>query len=347
MKIAAVLAGNPKMLRATDIYRITMPLSQLNLRGWECSWFPNTAVIDVDVQRRMMEADLLVMARPITNSPNVAKRSAAPFKGRLVYETDDDLTAEYRQTGEMGASSIPFLEVADFVTVSTQPLADQVRKYTDAKIWVLPNCIHVAPFQQASLSARRLHPEFTVSLVGTPSHKVDWEPAYRAAIRFLDNYPGTRLMVGGFTPDYVDGSRVDIYKPVAYPQYPAMLRQADVVLCSLDPNDSFNASKSAVKALEAWSAIRPVGNSELNGAAVIATDCIVYNTIVKDGVNGLLVEQTEEAWYRAIERVYQDDALRRRITRKGTHLVETKFSIANNWHNWKSAYKTMIQEGLP
>ena len=160
----------------------------------------------------------------------------------------------------------------------------------------------------------------------------------------MEKHANVRLLVGGFKPDYVqDGDRVVSLPYVHYKDYPAMLKQADVVVCAVDNQDRFNDSKSAVKAIEAWAARRPVGH-RLGGAAVIATDSITYNDTVIHERNGLLAEHSVDGYYHALERLIQDYRLREKLQVTGNADMLKKHSIVTGYQQWVSAYTHIIKE---
>ncbi len=110
-----------------------------------------------------------------------------------------------------------------------------------------------------------------------------------------------RLLLGGFHPPYFAGLQgIEYIPPVDYTTYSQIIRGCDIVLAPLDPTDEFNNHKSPIKAVEGMGASRYLDGREA-GAAVIATKGTVYSPAIQDGKTGLLIEQTEETWYNAIE----------------------------------------------
>lgn len=70
------------------------------------------------------------------------------------------------------------------------------------------------------------------------------------------------------------------------------------------------------------------------GIAGIYTNIAPYNECITDGQNGLLTEQTSEAWYQAIKRLIEDPRLRQSIARTAFLDVKNHFSnekIAPQW----------------
>jgi glycosyltransferase involved in cell wall biosynthesis len=64
------------------------------------------------------------------------------------------------------------------------------------------------------------------------------------------------------------------------------------------------------------------------GRAIVATDVPGCREIVRDGDNGLLVPARDgAATAAAVERLLDDDVLRRRMAARGREIAETEFSV--------------------
>lgn len=355
MRVTAVLPGAVRLPRAIHIYRVTMPFAKINesnskhRMGWISS---ESAAVNLKSKEldALLGSDIIVLARPITNDQHIADSYCGMMKSRgalLVYETDDDLTNTYRDTssGNVGATCLPFLKHCDAITVSTEPLRDLMRNFVgnEKPIYVLPNKIDHAFFNRRLEGyVRRNAGTFNIMLAGTRTHGGDWRYAAEAARMILQEYPHTKLLVGGFHPDYIGADdRVELLPFVQYHAYPTMLAEADVVVAAIDPDDGFNQCKSAVKALEAWAAVRTVGKKTVGGAAVIATDSVVYSGTVSHERNGLLVEHSVEGYYQALKRLIEEPLLRVELQRRGHLDLIKRHSIHSGWQAWLSAYHSI------
>jgi len=127
--------------------------------------------------------------------------------------------------------------------------------------------------------------------------------------------------------------------------YTHLIRACDIILAPVDPNDGFNKSKSPIKCLEGWAAVRTLPNGKPGGAAVIATGNAVYRLVVRNRHNGLVVNHTPDDWERAIRLVIEDDQLRARLQMNGLRDVRRDHDIAKNWVLWRDAYTKIIAEG--
>jgi len=265
---------------------------------------------------------------------------------KVIYETDDDLTEVYRDISDgKNASCLPYLPHVDAITCTTKPLAQHLAKYSNGKpVYVLPNCVEPAMFNKVTNKYERKYKDtINIMLVGTRTHGDDWRVAYQAISRILKEKENVRLLVGGFHPLYIpDEGKVEFLPFVDYSKYPTILAEADIILATIDPDDQFNKSKSAVKVMEGWASTRKIGNT-VGGAAIIATKSVVYNDTVQDGKNGLLVDHTVDAYYEAITKLIDDENYRRKLQRRGWLDVRQRHNIGANYRQWVSAYTKILR----
>jgi len=353
MRVAAILPGAIEMPRAVHIYRITLPFNTIREKTkHNMAWISSFSVATELSQKQrdhLLSSDIIVIARPITNNTQEAFEFMELLKSRgakVVYETDDDLTEIFRDISDgENKTSIPYLYLCDASTVSTEPLAKRVGIYTSKPVYVLPNKIAPQFFKKATMGyEREFKDTLNIMLVGTQTHGDDWYLASIAASKILDEHPNTRLLIGGFHPDYIDRTdRVELIPFKPYYAYPTTLAEADIVIAAIDPDDGFNQCKSAVKAMEAWAARRKLPNGMAGGAAVIATDSIVYSGTIIDGINGMLVEHTVKGYYDALKILVENENLRIKLQRRGLSSAMRKHSINQGYRNWLSAYTRILR----
>lgn len=259
--------------------------------------------------------------------------------GRVVFDTDDDLTCDHRELGR-GDEFKKMLETVDLVTVSTPYLSRQVSKYTGYKPPVLLNHVDAGWFSAASMAAERKVPGLTVGFIGTASHEADWNFPVRALTRIAGEHPEVTIVTAGFVPTYLENfSNIVKLDPVPYSRYPGLMRQFDVVCCSLDPNDEFNKSKSSIKALEAMAAARVLPNGKVGGAVPVCTNMPVYRRTVNK-YNGVLTDNN--GWYKALLELITDEQLRYRLAVQGHKWVKKNRDMATGYRAWANVYRGLL-----
>ncbi len=340
IKVLALLnSGDKTEPTAVDIYRITSPFSHINTntRDMKCQWMP---IADALANTQfVMGQDIIVLPRYIGKVGDMASDLRALTGAQIVFETDDDYSNHYRQISPVSMAEM--VKTCDYATVSTQALAKMVKRISTTPCVVLENHIEFEIFSKIARQTEKLYEETTIMLVGTTTHYDDWLPAATAALRIAGRHSDVRLLVGGYQPDYLQ--EATFIPPVPYVQYPSLMRQADIVLCAVDPDDKFNKSKSGIKALESWSAERAVGKVP-GGAAVIATRGSTYGGVVQNNHNGLLVEHTVACWESAIEKLLKNRRLRQKLQREGYKDARKHHDIANGWQQWYRAYQMIMED---
>lgn len=352
MRIAGLITGSVSVPRAIHIYRITLPLAYVNSRTkHEAVWTDSVGAgsrLTNEQIHQFLGSDIIVLGRPITRCGADIYDYMKVIRSNnsiVVYEMDDDLTEEHRDISDgRGMTCIPFLQACDAVTVTTEHLARLAKNYTDAPVFVLPNNLECHYWNQICDSYERKYNDgINLMFVGTATHGNDWQYAARAVKRIMREFPQTRLLLGGYHPDYIDWDGVIKLDYVDYAYYPTVMKEADIVIAAIDPSDPFNHSKSAVKAMESWAAKRRLPNGKYGGAALVATRSVVYNGTVKDGKNGLLVSDDEESYYEALKALINNESLRHKLQVRGKIDVARNHDIRSGYKRWASVYNQIYR----
>jgi len=352
----ALHAEDKQQPGACEIYRVIQPFHELQKRGWQVGWDNMRSVFKEwfvaaqqgrggeAVHQLFSQLDMIVLPRTRIDEQEAAGFvdsffDAARFYGiKTVYEVDDDFTNEYRTVIEGSMSAIA--SKCDAITVTTPYLADTMRKRFNKPVFVLPNFL--APEIWRYGEVNRPLPEDTVMiwLSGSSTHEQDWKVLENVLPPLLQKHPQAMLAICGYHPDYLKGIDGVLYEEGRdYITYASMVRQSDIVLAPVDPTDLFNMGKSPVKATEGQGAVRKVQN-QLCGAAVVATDNPVYRLTIRNGVDGLLVEHTPEAWFEALDKLLVDKEMRFRLQKAAYKRVWVKgeWDVSRQWVQWANAY---------
>jgi glycosyltransferase involved in cell wall biosynthesis len=251
-------------------------------------------------------------------------------KTLLVYETDDDMLRPDTSAGlahlhdlQVQESFKHCLRGSDMVTVSTHPLAEQVRTY-NPNVTVLPN--HV---DADLLYVDRAQPtKVTVGWAGGMSHLIDWVSVSDPISAVLDANPQIDMHFCGidYSPLLKRICRYTPWKPNVWDYYKAI--DFDIGVAPL-ADTPFNVCKSHIRALE-YMAL---------GIPVIASDVPAYNDLVVDGVTGFLVATAVE-WAVRLTDLINDEAMRTEMGAKGRE-VAAGWTMQQGWKLWRDAYETV------
>lgn len=314
---------------ACGYYRILLPFRELQRGGHQT----RTAYGEADTDG---DEDVIVGER--FDRPGVLPswRRWAP-RSRLVYEIDDDVFGvdpanwlawrvyKHAVPKDVAAHAA---QVADLVTVSTEPLAEVIRRETGHRnVVVLPNYIDERLLELERPRRDRL----VVGWRGGASHVRDLAMVARPLRRFLDRNPRADLHLVGtdFRETFRRHPRCrwtdwsddiwDYYRTVDF----------DVAVVPLYPT-RFAESKSHIPVLE-MAAL---------GIPVVASDSLAYRDFVLDGVTGFLIRREHE-WGRRLFELTQDEAMRREMGAKA-RAHAAAWTIQRNWRQWEQAYQSIL-----
>jgi glycosyltransferase involved in cell wall biosynthesis len=206
------------------------------------------------------------------------------------------------------------LRQADAVLVTSPPLEEDVRPLARRVLRLPPN-VDLARF-----AAPRSRPEGELLVGFAGSLRMD-TVGFRGLSRFLARRPEVRLLVMGHqVPRELEGVPAErlTFLPWqhdydGYARTLASLRP-DVLVAPLDASRTA-ASKIPTKYLEAAAV----------GAAGVYSRLAPYTDFVRDGETGLLVDNREEDWEEALDRLADDPALRRAIAERSLAEVRERF----------------------
>jgi glycosyltransferase involved in cell wall biosynthesis len=258
---------------------------------------------------------------------------AATGRYQLVYEVDDDLLDvdpsngpawAYFSKPEIRSNIKRNIQVADAVTVTTEPLAERVRQL-NPNIHVIPNAVPASLLDLPTPVAA--DDPVTIGWGGGMSHQMDWAEADSEIARFVTRNTTTEMHLMGWQPP-------DLWRrlPSTRRRYtpwvdavPDLYRSIDfqIGVAPLRPH-LFNQAKSPVKALE-MAAL---------GIPCIASDVGPYSGFVRHGETGFLVRRPHE-WARYLRQLL-DPVARQEMGDKARALV-ADYTIETNIELWEKA----------
>lgn len=268
-------------------------------------------------------ADIFFTQRSAIESADQAKAiitHCRQFGMKTVYDIDDDLFclkedhSEFGKYGNRLSGAYRFLEQADLVIASTGRLKDRLLQWND-HIEVVPNALDETIWDLANdpMTASKTASSEPLRLLymGTMTHGADLQ-LIEAPLRRLAKKMGKRIkieIIGVAKPEAIPAwcEYVPIAPSVAgsYPAFVQWLQARAGWQIGVAPlvASEFNRAKSGIKYLD-YAAL---------GLASICSDSPGYSDIVRDGEDGILVENSEAAWYKALSRLVRDSKFRQRL----------------------------------
>lgn len=356
MRVMALHAEDKKTPGACEIYRVIQPYHELHKRGWQVGWDNMRSVFmswfmaykqgrgELAVHQLFSQLDMIVLPRSRVDAEQAGEFVDAFFEAahlygvKTVYEVDDDFTNAHRTVIEGSMSAIA--SRCDAITVTTPYLADTMRKQFNKPTYVLPNFLAPEIWREGTVHRPLSEDTVMIWLSGSSTHENDWRVLETVLPALLQKHPQAILAICGYHPDYLKNIDGVLYEEGRdYITYAGMVRQSDIVLAPVDPEDQFNMGKSPIKATEGQGAVRKVQN-QFCGAAVIATNNPVYRLSVRDGQDGMLVKHEPQAWFDAMDKLLTDKAFRLQLQRNAYKRVWVKgeWDASRQWKRWADAY---------
>ena len=202
------------------------------------------------------------------------------------------------------------LSLCDFVTVSTEKLAEEVTRLWPSKnIEIIRNMVSS---EMVQFAGRAMTTHFDTAHVviayfsGSRTHRKDFETCTEALVKILAKYGNARLLIVGHLEipnaltDFKD--RIDVIDFVRWEDLASIYARVDINLAPLEYMNPFTESKSALKFLEA----------ALLAIPTVASDLGAFSLAINNGVDGILCN-SNDSWFAGLERLMIDSELRHRM----------------------------------
>jgi O-antigen biosynthesis protein len=291
---------------------------------------------------RLYDLDAVLIQRNVLQPHNVQPLIAACRDRQLpiVYEIDDNLLqvpADKDLTGIYARSAPAIATLATAaaeVIVSTEPLATQMRQFSD-RVTVMPNVIEEATWLKPltpgmlpeALTNLPTH-TFKVLYMGNSSHGEDLAMIKTVFERLAGEQVKVRLLVIGGESEVAENAP-DWYTRISIPQgfesyklfvpwFRTVAAECDLAIAPLVANE-FNQYKSPLKFLQ-YSAV---------GLPAIYSQVTPYQEVVTQGVDGILVDNTPEAWHQAIVQCLNHQDNLKMLANAAQKKVKEQYLMAN------------------
>ena len=269
-------------------------------------------------------------------------RVAKKWGIKTVYDIDDDLfhipkefskPFQFYSKPEVQRILDHYLNECDAVTVSTLPLAEEIRKHTSRPVYVVDNALDVGYW------AREPMPSDTVTIgwMASGSHRGDVPLIKQAIANLMHEFPNVRIKLIGwvntddlpFLRQFED--RVEVLPWQDAEVLPDVMKDIDIGLCPL-VDHQFNACKSSLKALQYWA----------SKAAVAYSPTAPYECIT-DQVEGLACQTTAE-WYVNLKKLVLNPDLRRQLGVNGYAKLVSEYNMDLNARSWLGLFSKIIND---
>lgn len=338
-------------------YRTKMPLKELEKKGHEIR------IMRYEGRKfDIKEYDIFHVSRILPGNFEEVIFYADKIGTKFIYDCDDALDlvpdhspAMYAVRKDI-ASYFFMLNHANLITTTTEELKNHLRKFTDKRIEVIPNCINPTEFKKRAGGNERIK----IGFAGSPTHTKDLITPLRAMENLQKKYDFDFFLFGfsdkddslrdwheevmeleKFSPNKRIGEAVDEFtfyaKKInnfhwvpAHPihSYSTMLSMLnfDIGICPLE-DTRFNKMKSCIKYYE-YTAVDTV---------CIASDVLPYSEEVECKVKNTITD-----WYDVLEKLILSKEERDLILEKQKKFVFENRSIKQFTQLREELYKSIL-----
>lgn len=309
----------------TDELYVLAPLSILESAGLVQI---KTIELDTDFDNPVKTDKLLTTGTSVVVSRYISDRWIAAitrrkqYLGPIIYLMDDDVAAAIDTHHLPGGYRRRMIKVAcgefqsmiklcDYFIVTSQNLFS---RYSSQKTDLIePPYLH----PPKNLKHLYVEDEITITYQGTEGHRDDLSAIAPALRSIHDSYPHVRLqiIIGNlrFVPHQLKGlARCEVIPPMPWPEYKKFRATASAHIALAPILDTpYNRGKSIVKIFDISSL----------GAAGIYSNSPPYNAVIEHGVNGILLENDPQMWFKTIKWLIERPEEIRRLANESQKLA--------------------------
>lgn len=321
----------------TGQYRMIAPMQALAKRGdVELTWMPfhefkEQPLLPTLFELMRLKPDVIYVQQMLTDvTYNFLKEVKAHTQISIVLSLDDLVTNLPKMSDrkklvfrDMRSRLRKTLALCDHTIVSTEPLAELCRQYTD-NVTVIPNRLELQRWFNLSLPQKKTYPKPRVGWAGANQHAGDLALMTHVVKSLADKVDWVFM---GMCPLELRPYVKEFHQFVSFNQYPQALADLDLDLAIAPLEEHpFNEAKSNLRLLEYG----------VMGWPVIASDIYPYQ---QDGAPVTLVPNDEVVW---IETILAALAEPEKIAAQGRQLqnwVRQKFILEDHLHEWLKVFK--------
>ncbi len=256
----------------------------------------------------------------------------------VIYEADDLLwkIPKSNPVHETFQDYIPtiksILPKVSLITASTEELKKEFQRFNPC-VKVLPNLINTENWHSTDTPVD--NQRIRIGFAGTATHGEDLTLAEDALLRIASKYGESIqfIFMGFVTSKLKQLPNLEIVQFETYKKYPDVLQSLnlDIAIAPLVDN-RFNRCKSNIKWLE----------YSMAGITGVFSNLPPYNSCVIDGKTGILVGNSSEEWFNALDGLLADRDNCRSIALRAETKVRQSYSLEAAAEQYLSSWKSLF-----
>ena len=345
LKIAVFIEGELKSLKSCPYLRLYSPLKQLCLNEhFKIFVYGRDDFANVDVNNilncKLFDAIIIQRSAIDLEDSKIILKKCKDNNIKVIYESDDDLLSidksnrDYNFLKKRIIAMDYLIKNSNLITVSTNVLFNRFNNIT--KTTIVRNYLVNELKPITNVKTIKSNNSIDIGYYGTLTHDDDLlmikDSISKIVKKFKENYNFDVKfhIIGGMNKKHEESwySKVEIPKDstdfVSFMNWIKNNVKYDIMLAPL-MDTQFNNAKSELKYIE-YSAL---------GMPGIYSDLPPYNSVIKDGVNGLLAK-TNEDWEEKIEKLILDQDLRIKIVENAQKDINENYLLENRVEDWQN-----------
>lgn len=350
---------------AITYYRLIKPMQNLGqwfeIDFWGKEWMQKFKVGEEAYQYLAENYDI-IFSKHIDNGAAGSNLLAMAdhFKKKVIVDLDDNYlqirkdNPAYDTYAELKGGRYflgAFVSLASGLVVSTDPLKDVYSKmeYANPTIDVLPNCNDVNDWKFKRV--KKLDGKIRVGYMGSITHNDDLALIWEPMAKILEKYPNVMFEIcGAVGPDDIKGvmeklqsyTEKDILKQIWFYEgtqsffgFPELLFRLgwDIGLAPL-VDEPFNRSKSHIKFFDYTAISIPTVASRVYPYC----EPIFGIPIITNKETGLLVENNNEEWFNAIEKLILSEKYRQELVTNAFKHIKDNWQYSQHAFRWRDTF---------
>jgi len=254
---------------------------------------------------------------------------------KVIFDIDDYLLElpefldHHHLSSESKRALRSVINVVDYVSTSTNRLASKLNEINQS-VRVIENCSN--PYN-GGVAQQNLGAEITLLVSSTDSVRVDF--LIPSLIELQNQYPSLFIIVVVGPPSKAfkqANLQFAEYENFSYEEFKKFLASLTNPIGLIPLDDSvFSSCKSPIKFFDYSLARIPT----------ICSKVAPYSDVVVDGITGLLVENTTQAWADAILLLALNNELRSKVSDQAVNWIKEFYSIDKSGDGWQSLFADM------
>ena len=285
---------------------------------------------------------------------------------KVIFEVDDAFIDTYdknrKNLQQMGPkwreNAIETVQLVDALTLTNTHLRDNMRRFTDKPIHILPNYMDLNWYGKTKLIIRRNTEEVRIGWFGSKGHFEDLRMIVPALKNTLEKYPNAKFVYCGFGGMSSDrlvtevGWGEDVFHEIPRHRREFVIATGediwpmkhqtldfDIGIAPLI-DDEFNHCKSQIKWMEyAMLSTPAVCSPTVYGESPFSPQ----RPTVTHGKDGFIAK-TQEEWEKYLGMLIEKESLRKRIGQAAHDNVVTNWNIDKHWTKWLTAYESLFDK---